>query len=242
MNLTLLIVLAVLLVVSGLFLYWLLIVTEGVFLGRRIVVWLYDITADRYDGIKQFDPQAEQFFVTRPLLVRQSGGPSPLVLDVATGTGRFPHFLLEEATFNGHIIGLDASARMLARASIKLQPYGYRVSLVQQTAANLPFPDSVFDTVSCLEALEFFPNDTDALRDMVRVLRPGGLLMVTRRRGWEGKSFLGRYRSAEQFEDHLQAIGLSAVETLPWQVEYDLIFAQKPLVINDSSGSTPDSL
>jgi ubiquinone/menaquinone biosynthesis C-methylase UbiE len=230
MNTSLLFVFGVLFVaVGGLLVYWLLVITEGVFLGRRIVVWLYDVTAERYDGIKQFDPLAEQFFVVRPLLARQGGGPAPLVLDVATGTGRFPHFLLEEATFNGRIIGLDASARMLALASAKLQPYGHRASLVQQTAAHLPFSEAVFDTVSCLEALEFFPNDSEALRDMFRVLQPGGLLMVTRRRGWEGKAFLGRYRSSDKFKQHLQNIGLEAVEMIPWQVEYDLVFAQKPV-------------
>jgi SAM-dependent methyltransferase len=232
MNMPLLFVLGVLLLAAiGLLLYWLLVVTEGVFLGRRIVVWLYDITAERYDGIKQFDPQAEQFFVVRPLLTRLYGQKAPLVLDVATGTGRFPHFLLEEATFNGRVIGLDASSRMLALAANKLKPYGSRAGLVQQTAACLPFPDLAFDTVTCLEALEFFPNDRDALQEMFRVLRPGGVLMVTRRRGWEGKTFLGRYRSSDRFEENLQAIGLEDVETLPWQVEYDLVFAQKPLPI-----------
>lgn len=212
----------------GLLLYWLLVVTEGVFLGRRVVVWLYDLTADRYDGIKQFEPETEQFFVVRPLLARLYDYPAPLVLDVATGTGRFPLFLLEEATFNGRVIGLDASTRMLAFAASKLRPYGYRAALVQQTAGDLPFPDASFAAVSCLEALEFLPDDTAALREMVRVLRTGGILMVTRRRGWEGKAFLGRYRSSEQFEAHLQAIGLENVERLPWQIEYDLIFAQKP--------------
>ena len=129
----------------ALLLYWLLVVTEGVFLGRRVVVWLYDVTADRYDGIKQFDPQAEQFFVIRPLLARLYGQRAPLVLDVATGTGRFPQFLLDEATFNGRIIGLDASTRMLAIAAAKLRPHGHRAALVQQTAADLPFPDTAFD-------------------------------------------------------------------------------------------------
>ena len=229
MNAPLLFVFGVLLLAGiGLLLYWLLVITEGVFLGRRVVVWLYDVTADRYDGIKQFDPQAEQFFVVRPLLARQTGGPAPLVLDVATGTGRFPQYLLEEATFNGRIIGLDASERMLALASNKLEPFGHRASMVQQTAADLPFPDFAFDTVSCLESLEFFPNDTEALREMVRVLRPGGVLMVTRRRGWEGKTFFGRYRNSEHFEEQLGTLGLESIETLPWQVEYDLVFAQKP--------------
>ncbi len=230
MNVGLGFLLGVLLLAAlGLLLYWLLVVTEGVYLGRRVVVWLYDVTADRYDGIKQFDPEAEQFFVVRPLLARLYAHPSPLVLDVATGTGRFPLFLLDEPTFNGRVVGLDASARMLAFAARKLRPYGYRSALVQQTASDLPFPDEAFAAVACLEALEFLPNDTVALRDMMRVLCPGGILMVTRRRGWEGKAFLGRYRSSEEFAAHLREIGLENVERLPWQIEYDLIFAQKPL-------------
>ena len=46
--------------------HWLLIRTEGVFLGRRVVVWLYDLAAERYDAIKQFDPDTESAFVTWP--------------------------------------------------------------------------------------------------------------------------------------------------------------------------------
>ena len=172
-------------VALGLLLYWLLVVTEGVYLGRRIVVWLYDLTAHRYDGIKQFDPDAERFLVIRPLLSRLSNRPAPLVLDVATGTGRLPAFLLDEPTFNGRVIGLDASARMLSQAQPKLSGYRHRAALVQQTAADLPFAGGTFDAVCCLESLEFFPDDTLALLDMVRVLRSGGTLLVTRRRGWE---------------------------------------------------------
>jgi ubiquinone/menaquinone biosynthesis C-methylase UbiE len=136
---------------------------------------------------------------------------------------------LEEPTFNGRVIGLDASARMLAFAVEKLRPFRHRAAFVQQTASDLPFSNASLDAVSCLESLEFFPSDTDALHEMVRVLRPGGLLMVTLRRGWEAKAFLARYRDAEQFQKHLHDAGLESVEIFPWQVEYDLIFAQKPL-------------
>ncbi len=212
----------------GVLLYWLLVVTEGVYLGRRLVVWLYDLAAPRYDSIKQFDPDSESFLVTQPLLVKMSGQPAPLVLDVATGTGRLPHFLLEEATFNGRVIGLDASARMLSYARAKLRVYRHRASLVQQTAADLPFDDDTFDAVSCLESLEFFPDDSAALREMLRVLRPGGTLLTTRRRGWEAKTFVGRYRDRETFATDIEAIGFTEVETRLWQIEYDLIFAQKP--------------
>ncbi len=43
------------LIFGGLFVWWLLITTEGVYLGRRVVIWLYDVYARRYDRIKQYD-------------------------------------------------------------------------------------------------------------------------------------------------------------------------------------------
>jgi hypothetical protein len=58
-----------LLLLAGL-LYWLLVITEGVYLGRRAVVAMYDWTAHKYDDIKQYEDFAEQFFVARPLLHR----------------------------------------------------------------------------------------------------------------------------------------------------------------------------
>lgn len=217
-----------LLILLAVLFYWLIIVTEGVFLGRRLVVWLYDLAAPRYDGIKQFDPAVESFFVIQPLMARLAGQPAPTVLDVATGTGRLPYFLLEEPTFNGRVIGLDASARMLGYARVKLQPFPLRAGLVQQSASDLPFADGAFAAVTCLEALEFLPDETAALQEMRRVLQPGGLLMTTRRRGWEARTFFGRYRDPESFAGYLQSLGFTAIETRSWQVEYDLVFAQKP--------------
>lgn len=209
-------------------LYWLFITTEGVYLGRRVVVWLYDITAHRYDGIKEFEPDAEQFFLIRPLLVRLRHIPNPLVLDVATGTGRLPYFLLESPTFNGRVVGLDASRKMLQIAQEKLRPYRHRASFVQQVADQLPFTDNQFDLVACLEALEFFPSDTAALQEMVRVLKPSGTLLVTRRKGREAKAFIGRYRTVARFEELLLALGLEEVHTNPWQMDYDQVFGRKP--------------
>jgi len=214
---------------AGLLLYWSLVITEGVFLGRRLVVWLYDVTAYKYDRVKDFDDEEEQFFVARPLNFKLTNLRSPLVLDVATGTGRLPHYLFDEPTFNGRVIGLDPSRKMLALAKTKLAPYRHRLLLVQQTAVPLPFSDCSFDAVSCLEALEFFPSIPAALSEMTRVLRPGGVLMVTRRRGWEAKTFLRRYHSREQFEALLHSLNLVNVKTQPWQVDYDQVFGQKSL-------------
>jgi len=212
----------------GLLLYYLLVVTEGVFLGRRVVVWLYDLTAYKYDDLKMVEPEFETFFLARPLQHHLKHIPNPLVLDVATGTGRLPAALLEEPTFHGRVIGLDASARMLAVASEKLRPYRFRAALTQQTADHLPFSADCFDAVTCLEALEFFPNDVTAVWEMVRVLKPGGILLVTRRKGAWGKAFLNRYRNVAQFEEFLKSAGLENVYTVPWQQEYDQVYGRKP--------------
>ena len=212
----------------GVVAYWLVVTTEGVFLGQRVVVWLYDRTAKQYDGIKQFDEGAERFFVIQPLLLNLTHVPAPRVLDVATGTGRLPYFLLNEPHFHGRVVGLDPADKMLRLAQQKLAGYRYRLSLVQQTAVPLPFLDNSFDAITCLEALEFLPSDKEALQEMVRVLRPGGVLLVTRRRGWEAKLFFGRYWTKEGFEDYLRSLGLRGVNTQLWQVDYDQVFAYKP--------------
>lgn len=211
----------------ALLLYWLLVTTEGVFLGRRMVVWLYDLTAGSYDRIKAFDSEWEQSFVARPLLRRLAGVPAPLILDVATGTGRLPRALLAEPTFNGRVAGLDASRKMLDHAARKLAPYGGRAGLVLASAGRLPFGSACFHAVTCLEALEFLPSDEAALREMARVLRPGGTLLTTRRAGREARVFLGRYRSRDNLCAVLASLGLERIIIQAWQMDYDLVLARK---------------
>lgn len=211
----------------GVFLYWLLVTTEGAFLGRRVVVWLYDVTADRYDEVKEYVPADERLLVVSPVLRAVADVPEPLILDVATGTGRVPFDLLQEASFRGRVIGLDDSQRMLAVAAKKLAPYREQVQLVRHPAVPLPFPTGRFDAVTCLEALEFFPSDEAALREIVRVLRPGGALITTRRRGWEARLFLHRYRSEKNARALLEGLGLEDVRFYHWEINYDLIMARK---------------
>jgi SAM-dependent methyltransferase len=220
-----------LVLIAALLLYWLLVATEGVYLGRRAVVWMYDITAGKYDGIKQFDEADERQAIARPFLAALGRQPNPLLLDVATGTGRVPFLLLAEADFEGRVVGLDAAARMLAQAQAKLahlpESRRRRVMLVQQAAAALPFEDNLFDAVSCLEALEFFPSDRAALREMARVLKPGGFLMTSRRIGLEGRLFFGRYRSAADLEATLAELGFDGIHSFAWQLNYNMVTAWK---------------
>lgn len=208
-------------------LWYLLIKTEGVYLGRRTVVWLYDLYAGRYDRIKQYDPLIETVYLAQPILQRLPTR-APLVLDVATGTGRLPLALLEQPSFQGRVVALDLSRRMLTQAAHKLAPFGERVYLLHHPAEALPFPDATFDLVTCLEALEFMMDARAVLRELVRVARPGGLLVLTNRQGLDARLMPGHTFSHEAFVRLLRdELGLRDVELLPWQIDYRIVYARK---------------
>jgi demethylmenaquinone methyltransferase/2-methoxy-6-polyprenyl-1,4-benzoquinol methylase len=97
------------------------------------------------------------------------------VLDIATGTGDLA-LELERAGF-ASVVGLDFSAPMLQEAERKAleQPGGTSlVSWVQGDAMSLPFAADTFDAVTVGFGLRNMPDYLGALREVVRVLKPGG--------------------------------------------------------------------
>ena len=72
------------------------------------------------------------------------------------------------------------------------------------------------------------PDPEVVLREMVRVLRPGGILMTTNRIGRDARWMPGRTYDAEAFEALLRDTGLEMVRIRPWQEDYDLVWAVKP--------------
>ncbi len=225
-----LIALVVGLVAVGAFLYWQLVIAEGAYLGPRVVALLYDWSARAYDRIKGYDPAYERWFLSTPLVRALQAIPSPLVLDVGTGTGRLPRLLLSEEGFRGRVIGLDYSLRMLREAAHHVND-GMRCLLLHQEASALPFEDETFTAVTCLEALEFTPNPRRTLEELVRVLQPGGLLLVSNRIGKDARLLPGRSFSPEEFEAVLRNLGLEMIHTQSWQEDYDLVWAVKPGVL-----------
>jgi ubiquinone/menaquinone biosynthesis C-methylase UbiE len=207
--------------------YWQLVIAEGAYLGQWMVTLLYDLTANRYDEIKRFSPEMETIFLGAPLARELQNLHEPLVLDIATGTGRLPMALLEQPSFRGQLVGVDHSKKMLRIATAKLAERKDRVTLLWCDAMSLPFVDSTFDMVTCLEMIEFTPDPEGQLVEAVRVLKPGGLLVTTRRRGRDALLMPGRTHSREAFMRVLNDIGLTNVEILAWQVDYDLAFSVK---------------
>jgi SAM-dependent methyltransferase len=104
------------------------------------------------------------------------------VLDVACGTGVVARFAAERVGEGGTVVAVDLNPGMLAVARSLPAPRGARVEWRQADALELPFADQAFDAVLCQLGLQFFTDRVAALREMCRVLRPGGrvVLMVWR--------------------------------------------------------------
>ncbi len=215
------------LVLLGLLIYWQFVLAEGTYLGPRVVALLYDWSAHAYERIKQFNVGDEQWFLGLPLARALELIPAPLVLDVATGTGRLPLALLRQPPFEGRIIGLDLSRNMLRQAVKYTAQFADRLTYIWQDARNLPFNDDTFDAVTCLEALEFTPSPRAVLTELIRVLRPGGVLLVTNRIGPDARFLPGRAIPRDEFEHMLGTFPLETIKVQRWQVEYDLIWAIK---------------
>lgn len=96
--------------------------------------------------------------------------PGSRVLDVACGTGIVARTAVHHTGAAGVVVGLDLHAGMLAVARTQ-EPTG---AWVQGSATVLPFATSAFDVVVCQQGVQFFPDRLAALREMYRVLRPGG--------------------------------------------------------------------
>lgn len=205
--------------------WWLLIASEGVYLGQRVVIWLYDLYASRYDATKRIQPRYERALLAQPLLDGIAPHRAPMTLDVATGTGRLPLALLEHPDFQGQVIATDLSRGMLRIAARKTHGWSGRCQLLRCPAQSLPFDDGSFDVVTCLEALEFMPRPAIALEELMRVLRAGGLLFISNR--IHTHLMPGKTWSHAQLTRLLRDFGAAELWSEPWQVDYERIFVRK---------------
>lgn len=101
------------------------------------------------------------------------------ILDAGCGNGRYSKYLLRWAPPDAFITGFDLSQRMLKRARRRLR--SDRVHQVAADLTRLPYPNGYFDAAVCGWVLEHLPDPSLGLRELARVLQPGGklLLLVT---------------------------------------------------------------
>ncbi len=110
-----------------------------------------------------------------PLCDAAGVSPGHAVLDIACGTGATTREAFERSGPAGKVTGLDCNPGMLAVARAR-QP---DVDWVEGRAEELPFSGGSFDAVLCQFGLMFFEDRDRALKEMRRVLRPGGRLALS---------------------------------------------------------------
>ena len=111
---------------------------------------------------------------TEPLMQAATIEEGDSVLDVACGTGVVARAAAARAGPGGLVTGVDLNPAMLEVARRVAPQLTWR----QADAASLPFPDDCFDVVTCQAAVFFFPDLTAALREMGRVTRAQGRVVV----------------------------------------------------------------
>lgn len=163
-----------------------------------------DETARRYDAIIRFQSLligCRESTERRKMVDLLAARPGSRVLEVAAGTGANLPFLSRAVGPAGEIVAVDLSMAMIRVAQRRARGLGTPVHFVRADACHLPFADATFDAVFHFGGLNMFGDVKAALREMVRVAKPGAVIVAgdegmseARRKTWLGRR-VGRMNS-----------------------------------------------
>lgn len=143
------------------------------------VTALFATIAPRYDLINDIQSFGLHRYWKQRLLDLTLGRPGSRALDLCCGTGDVAFAL---AARGMHTVGLDFSEPMLAvareRAQASVHEKGASVRFLKGDAQKIPFPDNSFDVVTISYGLRNLANMELGLREMKRVAKPGGRLLI----------------------------------------------------------------
>jgi demethylmenaquinone methyltransferase/2-methoxy-6-polyprenyl-1,4-benzoquinol methylase len=147
-------------------------------LRKRHAVQLFSGLPDHYDRVGAVMSFGQDPRWRRALIDFIEPKPGMRILDVATGTGMVAFAL---AARGAEVIGLDQSEAMLGGARARLARTGElagRLSLVLGEAEALPFSDAEFDALSFTYLLRYVDDRIATMRELARVLKPGGRIAM----------------------------------------------------------------
>lgn len=141
---------------------------------------MFDSIADDYDALNHILSLDVDKIWRKKALKQIVDAPAPIqVLDLACGTGDFS-IAIAKAFTEGHVTGVDLSEGMLAVMREKVAKAGLNemISIEEGDGENLRFPDNTFDRVTIAFGIRNFEDRPKGLREMLRVLKPGGRLVI----------------------------------------------------------------
>jgi demethylmenaquinone methyltransferase/2-methoxy-6-polyprenyl-1,4-benzoquinol methylase len=151
---------------------------KGAISGKDDVRTMFDRIVPKYDLMNHVMTGGMDFR-WRKMLAKQAyeldERKSKRVLDVATGTGDVA-FEIRKAGVS-EVVGLDVSTGMIEEARRKATARGDGLTFVVGDGMNLPFEDGSFDAVTISFGLRNMPDYVESVREMARVLKPGGKLV-----------------------------------------------------------------
>ena len=140
--------------------------------------------------------------------------PVDSVLEIGFGAGKAIG-LLAEKTSRGSVAGIDLSGTMVQRARTRNEQAvkAGRVTLQQGDAAHLPFAQQQFDKVISIHTFYFWSEPAVILAEIFRVLKPGGMCVITFSTGKAEETGLGHFQAIleEQVLPEMRNIGFTKV-------------------------------
>ena len=141
---------------------------------------MFDSIAGDYDALNHILSLDVDKIWRKKALKQIVDAPAPVqVLDLACGTGDFS-IAIAKALTGGHVTGVDLSEGMLAvmREKVDKAELNGMISIEEGDGENLRFPDNTFDRVTIAFGIRNFEDRPKGLREMLRVLKPGGRLVI----------------------------------------------------------------